>query len=190
MIAQITGIVVDKDEKGIVLENNGIGYLIFMTPMDMPMINDNATILTVFVVREDAQELYGFTNKISRDLFKLLITISGIGPKSALGILSLASPNDLLTYISRGDANYLTKVSGIGKKTAEKIILELRDKIKNMVNDDDSIGSVTNDALDALTALGYSAQDIRSALSQLPPDIDTNDTQIVIRAVLKIVRKI
>jgi Holliday junction DNA helicase RuvA len=99
------------------------------------------------------------------------------------------APNDLLTYISRGDANYLTKVSGIGKKTAEKIILELRDKIKNMVNDDEGIGSVTNDALDALTALGYSAQDIRNALAQLPPDIDTNDTQIVIRAVLKIVRK-
>ncbi len=189
MIAQITGTVVDKDEKGVVIDNNGIGYLVFMTPIDMPMIGDNVTILTVFVVREDAQELYGFTNKTSRDLFKLLITISGIGPRSALGILSLASPNDLLTYINRGDANYLTKVSGIGKKTAEKIILELRDKIKNMVNNDEGVGSVTNDALDALTALGYSAQDIRSALAKLPPDIDTNDTQLVIRTVLKIVRK-
>jgi Holliday junction DNA helicase RuvA len=92
MIAQITGTVVDKDEKGVVIDNNGIGYLVFMTPIDMPMIGNDVTILTVFVVREDAQELYGFTNKTSRDLFKLLITISGIGPRSALGILSLASP--------------------------------------------------------------------------------------------------
>lgn len=189
MIARISGNVVDADEKSIIVETGGIGYQVFMTHLDMPIIGDNVTLLTVFVVREDVQELYGFTTNISRDLFKLLITISGIGPRSALGILSLASTNDLLTYIARGDATYLTKVSGIGKKTAQKIILELQNKVEGMVNDN-SMGAVTNDALDALTALGYSPADIRTALSQLPADIDTGDTQIVIRNVLKIVRKI
>lgn len=189
MIARITGIVVDADEKSIVVENNGIGYQVFMTHLDMPTIGDSITLLTVFVVREDAQELYGFTSTISRDLFKLLITISGIGPRGAMGILSLANPNDLLTYIARGDATYLTKVSGIGKKTAQKIILELQSKVEDMMQIG-GMGAVTNDALDALTALGYSPADIRAALAQLPSDIDTNDTQVVIRGVLKIVRKI
>lgn len=189
MIAQIKGTVIDTDEKSIIVENNGIGYQIFMSHLDMPNINDDVSLYTVFIVREDAQELYGFTTTVSRDLFKLLITISGIGPRGALGILSLANSQDLLSYIARGDATYLTKVSGIGKKTAEKIILELKDKIEKMVQVNET-SSVTNDALDALTALGYSPADIRSALARLPIGTDTENTQDVIRAVLKLVRKI
>jgi len=188
MIARISGIVVDTDDKSVIIETSGIGYQVFMTHFDMPNIGDSVTLLTVFVVREDVQELYGFLTQISRDLFKLLITISGIGPRSALGILSLASPNDLLTYIARGDATYLTKVSGIGKKTAQKIILELQSKVEGMVAEN-GVGAISNDALDALTALGYSPADIRTALTELPDDIDTTDTQVVIRTVLKMVRK-
>lgn len=187
MIARISGIVIDTDEKSIIVETGGIGYQIFMVPNDMPLIGEKISLFTFFVVREDVQELYGFTNNTSKELFKLLTSISGIGPRSALGILSLASTNDLISYIDKGDASYLTKVSGIGKKTAEKIILELKDKVSGMVSQE-GMQSVTNDTIDALVALGYSTQQIRNAISNLPADTNMENTQDVIRAVLKDIR--
>ncbi len=117
----------------------------------------------------------------------MLISISGIGPRGALGILTLAPVDTLMKAISKGDATFLTKVSGIGKKTSEKIIMELRDKVGNATfggND------MSGDVFDALTALGYSPSEIREALANLPDGIDEEDTQAVIRAVLRIVRKV
>ncbi len=188
MIAQLTGTIVAYEEKGIVIDVHGIGYLVYMNHFDFPDLGSAPTILTCMIVREDAQELYGFKDSKSRELFKMLINISGIGPRGALGILGLARTDELLKYIGRGDAAYLTKVSGIGKKTAEKIVLELRDKVTNMT-DADSSSNVSSDAIEALTALGYSLPEIRLAISTLPDDTDQNNTQEIVKLCMKYLRQ-
>lgn len=188
MISQLTGIIVAHEDRGIVVDVNGVGYLVYMNPIDFPDVGNTGTLLTYMVVREDAMELYGFKDAKSRELFKMLINISGIGPRGALGIQALARTDELLKYISRGDAAYLTKVSGIGKKTAEKIVLELKDKVGNMEGAE-SFHNVSSDAIEALTALGYGLPEIRLALASLPDDIDQNNAQDVVKASMKYLRQ-
>lgn len=187
MISRIIGNVIEVTEKSVIILAGGLGYEVFMVPMSLPNMGDDVNIETVLIIREDAHELYGFQNKVERDLFKMLITISGIGPKGALGILSLASPYDLASYIYKGDASLLTRASGIGKKTAEKIVIELRDKVKDIAQESEA-KDISNDVFDALLALGYNQNQIREALSNLGSDINTANTQETIRAVLKNIR--
>ena len=124
------------------------------------------------MVREDAFDLYGFLTENEHDLFVLLIGVSGIGPRSALGILSLESTEKLLSAISQGDIGYLTKVSGVGKKSAEKIILELRDKVSNFdFTSLDTERRGDEDVLEALKTLGYRTDEAREALRKVPSDI-------------------
>ncbi len=187
MIGYLRGTVIESGEKSIILDVRGVGYLVHMAPLDIPHNGEEAALYIETVVREDALELFGFKDKRTKDFFMMLISISGIGPRGALGILTLAPVDTLMKAISKGDSTFLTKVSGIGKKTSEKIILELRDKVGNISGD--AAGDMSGDVFDALAALGYSPAEIREALANLPEDVDQEDTQKVIRAVLRIVRK-
>jgi Holliday junction DNA helicase RuvA len=132
-------------------------------------------------VRETALDLFGFIDKETLELFELLITISGIGPKTALGILNVASPSMLRQAVAEQDTSYLTRVSGIGKKNADKIILELKDKLVVTESDIDLRGE--GDALEALVSLGYSERDARDALKKVSKDV--SDTSERVKLALK-----
>ena len=136
-------------------------------------------------VREDALDLYGFLNLRELEFFEMLINVSGIGPKGALTILGIASIETLERAIGTGDTSYLTKISGIGKKTAEKIVIELRDKISEKIKDEKGGASMQGelDVLEALKSLGYSQNEAREALKKCSPDSNTNTK---IREALKI----
>ena len=187
MIGYLNGTVIDISSKSIILDVHGVGYTVYMTNIDMPSLAQETKLYIETVVREDAIELFGFKEKSTKDFFTMLTSISGIGPRGAIGILNLAPVEVIINGINKGDSSFLTKVSGIGKKTAEKIILELRDKVSHIKQTNEI--NVSDDIFDALTALWYSPSDIRSALANLPDDVDREDTQKVIRSILKIVRK-
>ncbi|MFM7089036.1 MAG: Holliday junction branch migration protein RuvA [Candidatus Paceibacterota bacterium] len=174
MLGSIKGIVTHKDEKYILIENAGLGYRVYAYGDTLlgSTVGENIHLFLHTHVREDAFDLYGFPSMSELSFFELLITVSGIGPKGALGILSVASVESLKRSIKTNDTGYLTKISGIGKKTAEKIALELRDKITGVVESD-----VTDnlDAIEALQALGYREHDIREALRGVDPKETTNN---------------
>ncbi len=164
MIGYLSGTILHRDLKKIIVLVGGVGYVVY-THNDIQTHTDGTVELwTYMAVKENALELYGFTHREELDFFELLISISGIGPKSALNILSLTSLSQLKRAISSGDVGYLTKVSGIGKKNAEKIVLELKDKID--ITDAHTEGNEDIDALEALLSLGYSERDAREALRE------------------------
>lgn len=188
MIGKLTGTVSFLGPALILVDVSGVGYKIHASPDTIAALkkDEEASLWTYLAVREDSLDLYGFETKEEADFFELLIGISGIGPKSGLGILSVAPVKTLKSAISSGDTSYLTKVSGIGKKTAEKIVLELRDKFGAL---EDAGGEVLrkeeSDALEALKALGYSASEARGALKQIGDDA-AEGTNERIRQALKI----
>ena len=186
MISYIKGTVIYIDLKYLVLEVNGIGYKIYTTTEHLSTsIGAELSFWIHMVVREDAQDLYGFPTREALNFFELLITISGIGPKSALGILNAASVETIQSAIQSGDTSHLTKVSGIGKKNAEKIVLELKDKVDNIVDSNNTTNlSSDSDAIEALKMLGYNAEESRSALKKINRDII--DTGEKVKAALKV----
>lgn len=175
MIVFLEGTVHLKTEKFAVLTVNGVGYKIFANYDTLSKISErggSAFLWTHQHVREDALDLYGFLQFAELDLFETLIGISGIGPKGALGVLAVAPVDTLKKAIAAGDTSYLTRVSGIGRKTAEKIVLELKDKMAGKgvsVEAPELKGEA--DALDALVSLGYSQREARGALAAVPPEI-------------------
>jgi Holliday junction DNA helicase RuvA len=171
MIIQLRGITVGKDPEYLVLDVGGVGYKVFVTPETLANTPDNkdVTLWTHLSVRETALDVYGFLKREDLNFFELLIGISGVGPRSALSILSLADVATLTSAISEGDTSYLTKVSGIGAKSAQKIVLELSDKV-GKVAENPSLKEDA-DAIDALAAMGYSVAEARSALKEVPGDI-------------------
>jgi len=191
MIAHIKGKIIDKSEKFLVIEANGLGYLVFSptsTILNSPNIGEEISLWTYLAVRETALDLYGFETRDEKSFFELLIGVSGIGPKNALSILSLAPIEILKKAIGSGDTTYMTKVSGIGKKTAEKIVVELRDKLASLGHSD-ADGSLRGDAdvLEALQSLGYSQHEIRNALKEVSPEITGTNEKI--KEALKILGK-
>ncbi len=182
MIGSIKGTIIKKGEKFVIVETGGVGYKISLTPDSMSKVKDGSGVM-LFIhthVREDAFDLYGFLNYEELEFFEMLITVSGIGPRGALVILGVASIETLRKAISSGDLAYLTKISGIGRKTAEKILLELRDKVGA-----ETEGTLQSelDALEALKSLGYSQNEARDALKQIDSGTDTNTK---VREALKI----
>lgn len=171
MIIQLHGTVTGKDPEYVILDVHGVGYKVFVTPETLAHSPENKeiTFWTHLSVRETALDVYGFLKRDDLLFFELLIGISGVGPKSALSILSLADVATLTSAISEGDTSYLTKVSGIGAKSAKKIVLELSDKIGTIAEQP----SLKEDAdtLDALTAMGYSVSEARSALKEVSKDV-------------------
>ncbi len=175
MIGYINGNIIFSCDKFVILDVGGIGYKVYISPDTASFISaqGNAELWTHLVVREDALDLYGFLDQKELDFFKLLIGISGIGPKGALGIMSVAPVETVLSAIGTGDTSYLTKVSGIGKKNAQKIILELKDKIGNLISTEQTnIGLHEDiDVIEALKSLGYKEREAREVLQELSPDI-------------------
>jgi len=192
MIAYLKGKVLHKNNSSAVVVVNNVGYMVFLNAAFLAdvKIDNEVEIYTHQNVREDAVELYGFKNLEDLELFELLISISGVGPKTGLGVFSVASAADIREAISRGDSHLLTKVSGIGKKTAERIVLELRDKVGSLAFYDKLSGAKSlpsSDEIDALMALGYSLSQARDALAQI--DSDLKDSSQKIRAALKMMGK-
>lgn len=190
MISRISGTIVEVAMNHVIIDVQGIGYKVFLTADTLHTLKNGkpATFWTHLAVREDALDLYGFPTKTDQRFFELLISVSGIGPKSALNILSLASPETLMGAIRTGSTSHLTKISGIGKKTAEKIILDLSDKVGAIVLDSDSKGTSAGlssdlDAIEALTSLGYGADEARDALKKISKDI--TDVGAKVTAALK-----
>lgn len=165
MIARITGTVVEVFEKGVVLETGGIGYSVY-TPLLLPL-GTETTLHTHMVVRDDAHELYGFESPEEKSLFCTLIGVSGVGPKTALHMLTLYPLPDLVRAIRVGDAKSISLVPGIGKKTAEKIVIDLKDKLAGFALSEEA--RATSDLVEALLSLGFKEVDVRSAL----PTVDT-----------------
>ena len=186
MIARITGTVIATTDKYIILETQGIGYRVFATAETLlkHKVSSEVSLWTTHIVREDSQELFGFETTTDQELFELLLNVSGIGPKSALGVMNVATIGTIARAVNMNDVSYLTKISGIGKKTAEKIILELRDKLPDMVANE--LDESTNDVLDALVALGYAEGIARDAVRTLDTSLDT---QSKIREALRSLNK-
>ncbi len=190
MIGLIKGKVVEKTERALLVDTGGLGYEVNVLPATRngAKIGETAQFFTYLAVREDALELYGFAEKKELEFFKLLISISGIGPKGAIAVLAIAPPETLEKAVRSGDTNYLTRVSGIGKKRAEKIVLELKDKLGSLeTGDADHSLQGEADTLEALQSLGYTLPEAREALKKVSPDL--TDTSAKVKAALKVLGK-
>jgi len=174
MIASLAGNVRHKDLNALVIDVHGVGYRV-LVPTDVVLEASPSQpifLWTHLAVRETSLDLFGFLEKETLEIFELLITISGIGPKTALGILNVASPATLRQAVASGDTSYLTRVSGIGKKNAEKIVLELKDKLVVREEDRPLNARSEGDALEALVSLGYSERDARDALKKVAKEVE------------------
>lgn len=186
MIASLRGKIIAEKDKYVIVDVGGIGYKVYTLLENLiPLAKEKEVFFYVYThIREDAFDLYGFLEEKEMEFFELLLSISGIGPKSALGILSIASIETLKKAISQNDIAYLTKISGIGRKTAERIVIELRDKVGKMA-DDNSLSEEV-DTLEALKSLGYTQKDALEALKEVS---DIKDTNQKIRGALKVLGK-
>nr|WP_308647472.1 Holliday junction branch migration protein RuvA [uncultured Agathobacter sp.] len=199
MYAYIKGELAEKNIDHIVVEAGGIGYLIYVPAQSidyLPDEGDQIKVYTYLYIREDAMVLYGFLTKDDLEIFKMLITVSGIGPKGGLGILSTLSADDLRFAILSGDSKTISKAPGIGAKTAQRVIIDLKDKMsleeafeKKLENNTGGVqktlnSSTKNDAVLALSALGYSSAESLKAVSKV--DItDDMDVEDVLKLALK-----
>lgn len=192
MIGSIRGRLLEKNPPQILVETNGVGYEIdvpMSTLYNLPDIGAEVFLYTHYVVREDAELLFGFSTKAERSLFRLLIRISGIGPKIALSILSGISASILAQAVSQAESGLLTRIPGVGKKTAERIVLELKGKIDTVVGSADSqtpTSGAKADIISALVSLGYSEREALQAVKGLAADVTVNDG---IREALKALSK-
>lgn len=167
MISHISGTIIYKDSDHLIIDACGVGYKIFVPNHALAdsILDEHLSLWTHDVVREQNRDLYGFLTRTDLNFFELLINISGIGPKGALGILNTAPVDVIVEGVRRGDTTHLTKVAGIGKKSSEKIILELRDKLGKLEQEETSSNIV--DAIDGLVALGYSEREARENVKKL-----------------------
>ena len=181
MIGRIQGILVSIHPPRLLVDCQGVGYEIdvpMSTLYQLPAINQSVTLMTHLQVREDAHQLFGFATETEREAFKALIKISGVGSRTALAILSGMSVNELVQTIALQESGRLTQVPGIGKKTAERLLLELKGKLAPDLGVGDSkprVIEVTNEILQALLALGYSEKEALLTLKQIPPDSSVSD---------------
>ena len=198
MISYVKGILTEIIEDTIIVETGGIGVEIHV-PLtligSLPHIGDELKIYTYFKVAEDSMSLYGFENRRDLDMFGQLIAISGIGPKGALAILSTLSPDELRMAVLAGDAKAISAAQGIGAKTAQRVILELKDKIsaedllgsagyKNTASVNSNESTASSEAVEALIALGYTGSQALRAVREVEID-DSMDSEAVLKAALK-----
>ena len=191
MIGRIKGKLLDKSPQIILVDCQGVGYELEVpmnTFYELPEIGNDVTLLTHFIVREDAQLLFGFGSEQERKIFKQLIKVNGIGPKVALSILSGISLNELMKAINHSESDLLVKIPGIGKKTAYRLVLELKDKFKDIPSSSSTskMPSQLDDIQNALIGLGYSQKDATTIVRELPDEISVNDG---IRQALKMLSK-
>ncbi len=193
MIAYLKGRIISKRNGSIIINVKDVGYQVALGDnlFNELLLGAETELYTYHHVREEASDLYGFKSVLDLEIFEMLLSVSGVGPKSALGVLSVASYEDVVQAILRGDANLLIKVSGIGKKTAERVVLELKTKIMKVVGSGATGGlepnSYGSDEIDALMSLGYSLSEARAALSVIPNDL--TDSGARVKAALKMMKK-
>jgi holliday junction DNA helicase RuvA len=190
MISRLTGILIEKQPPHVLIDLQGVGYEVFVpmtTFYQLPELNQKVTLYTHFVVREDAHALYGFHDQEHRSVFRQVIKTSGIGPKMGLAILSGMSAQELMQHIHNQDIAKLTKIPGIGKRTAERLLIEMRDKSAENPKTDIYFNATSSDpqqeAISALIALGYRAQDASRCVHQL--DTHAKTSQELIRLALQ-----
>ncbi len=197
MISYIKGELVEVTDNSIVIDHNGMGFLVMMPASilaRLPVVGSEIKVHTYLYVKEDILDLYGFLTKDDLKVFRLLITVNGIGPKGALAILSAMTPDDLRFAVLAGDAKTISKAPGIGSKTAQKLIIELKDKLKiedvlessdgGYVTQSDMGDTAAAEAVMALTALGYSAADATRAV-KLVDNAAGMDSEALLKAALK-----
>lgn len=188
MIASLHGILIDKDNVSAVVECGGLGLRCFITAVtsaSLPQIGKEVFLYTHFAVREDSMDLYGFAEKSELEIFRLLTSVSGVGPKIGLALLSQFTADNILLFIAGGDAKSLTAANGVGKKMAEKIVFELRDKVGAIaegkgMNDIVAAGNATSntmtgEAIEALVSLGFSQSESALAVGRLDPTLPTDE---------------
>ncbi len=179
MIGRLTGTLAQKNPPQLLVDAGGVGYEVdvpMSTYYNLPALGERITLLTHFVVREDAQLLFGFLTAEERSTFRLLIKISGVGPRTALSILSGLSVTELAQAIAAQQPGRLVKVPGIGKKTAERLLLELKGKLgPDLAAPASAVSDAQGDIVQALVALGYNDRDAAAALKSLPTDIGVSD---------------
>ena len=192
MIGKLTGTLLEKNPPQILLDCHGVGYEVdvpMSTFYNLPATGEEVALLTHFVVREDAQILYGFATAPEREAFRQLIKISGVGPRTALSVLSGMSVGDLAQAITAQDSGRIIKVPGIGKKTAERLLLELKGKLGadlNLTGGGPAQSDVQSDIQQALMALGYSDKDAAAALKPLPADVGVSEgIKLALKALAK-----
>ena len=193
MIGRLQGTVIDKQAPDLLLDVQGVGYELLVslsTFFAIPAVGESVTLHTHFVVREDVQQLYGFTERSERTLFRHLIKVNGVGPKMALGVLSGMSANEFAACVHNNDVSTLVKLPGVGKKTAERLVIEMRDRvgeIDTVLRSGAAVAvqpDLSQEAESALIALGYKPQDASKMVSRAAGD-DISSTEQLIRAALK-----
>ena len=199
MIGQITGIIVNKLAPDVLVDVQGVGYEVLVslgTFFDLPEIGEGVTLHTHFVVRDDAQLLFGFSSLQERILFRTLIKVNGVGPKMALGILSGMTAGEFAHAIRNDDVATLVRLPGVGKKTAERLVIEMRDRVDDIdiiANDSAEIAikqpDIQKEAESALIALGYKPQDAAKMISRVETDEITSAEQLIRGALKSMVAK-
>jgi Holliday junction DNA helicase RuvA len=194
MIGRLQGVVIDKQAPDVLLDVQGVGYELLVslsTFFAVPEVGGSVTLHTHFVVREDAQQLYGFAELSERSLFRHLIRVNGVGPKMALAILSGMSASEFALCVHNNDVATLVKLPGVGKKTAERLLIEMRDRVGDLeAGSVDAVAAqikqpdIVEEAESALTALGYKPQDAAKMISRAVSD-DISTAEQLIRAALK-----
>ena len=190
MIGKLTGTLSDKNPPQVLVDCNGVGYEVHVpmsTFYNLPELGARVSLLTHFVVREDAQILYGFDNAQEREAFRQLIKISGVGPRTALSVLSGMNAGELAQAVTLQEAGRLIKVPGIGKKTAERLLLELKGKLGPDIGVHASLANdAQGDILQALLALGYNDKEAAAALKALPSGVGVSEgIKLALRALAK-----
>ena len=181
MIGKLTGTLLEKNPPQILVDCHGVGYEVdvpMSTFYNLPALGEKTSLLTHFVVREDAQILYGFGTASEREAFRQLIKISGVGPRTALSVLSGMSVADLAQAVTAQESGRIMKVPGIGKKTAERLLLELKGKLGAdlpLSGAASAVGEAASDIQQALMALGYSEKDASAALKALPKEVGVSE---------------
>lgn len=179
MIAHVSGVVEEKFGNAVIVDVGGVGYEVQVAvgDFDKAILGEDIKFHTYHHIREQSQELFGFSSLAAKKLFELLITVQGVGPKAALSILSLGDSEQVRNAIANSDSTYVSQASGVGKRIAERVVVDLSDKVGLAVQltrkSNTSGYSVNDEALEALIALGYTLADATKALANIPADIPT-----------------
>ncbi|MDR0591103.1 MAG: Holliday junction branch migration protein RuvA [Candidatus Nomurabacteria bacterium] len=179
MIAHILGKVVEKYGSSIIIDVHGVGYEVVVAAPDFDRIGigEEVELKTYHHIREQSQELFGFANLSAKRLFELLITVQGVGPKAAMAIMSIGESEAVRSAIANSDVVFIAQAAGVGKKSAERVIVDLKDKVglPDMSIQRNSFGKSGDEALEALMALGYSLNDASQALANVPQGLSTSE---------------
>ena len=181
MIVHVSGKLVYKEPTSAIIDVNGLGYKIHISLNsynELPNINEKVSLLTHYNISEKGHDLFGFVDSAEKKIFEMLISVSGIGPKIAINMLSVVNPNDFRERLISGEVKKLTSLPGIGPKTAKRLIVELKDKFVDSDNEDlpiDDYPDLNNDALSALKNLGFRDKDIRKILNKIDPKLSTEE---------------